>query len=311
MTISVTAPVERALTRTREVLFDPFDITKWFKLGFCAFLAQLGDNSGGGGGSANIGSWREPARSRQVQEAVDWFHGNWEFIVTVGAFVLLAVLAIGVAVLWLQGRGRFMFLDGVVRNRGAVVEPWSTYRAEGNSAFWFSLCFAIVGFVAVLIASGIGVGIAWTDIDAEHFGPAAWGGIVVGGGLLFLLVVTMLLIGVFLADFVIPAMYARRIGVMEGWGVVRREVLAAYPGQIVLYLLMKILISVAFAVIVTGVVCGTLCIAGCFLAIPYIGTVLMLPLLVFGRCYSLYFLDQLGGEWKLISGSKEPVEVLP
>ena len=33
-------------------------------------------------------------------------------------------------------------------------------------------------------------------------------------------------------------------------------------------------------------------IAACFIAIPYVGTVLMLPLFVFGRSYSLYFLDQ-------------------
>ena len=37
------------------------------------------------------------------------------------------------------------------------------------------------------------------------------------------------------------------------------------------------------------------------------------PLLVFVRCYSVYFLDQLGGEWQLISADSgesaaQPVE---
>ena len=44
MTISVIDPVSPAIERTKLVLFQPFDLGKWFKLGFCAFLATLGDD---------------------------------------------------------------------------------------------------------------------------------------------------------------------------------------------------------------------------------------------------------------------------
>ena len=304
MTLSVTEPISRAINRTREILFEPFDIAKWFKLGFCAFLAHLADSSGGGA-SGNTSSWQESGGSQKADRALEWLRENWELVVGIGIAVAIVILAIVVLLLWLQGRGRFMFLDGVVRNRGAVVEPWHTYRAEGHGVFWFKLCFSLGGFFLMAIAAGIGVAIAWPDIDVEHFGGAALGGLIVGGGLFLMLGVSLLLIDMFLNDFVVPAMYARRIGVMEGWAVVRNEVFAAHGVQVVLYVLMKILIKLIIAALVIGLVCVTFCVAACFLAIPYIGTVLMLPLLVFSRCYSLYFLDQLGGEWRLVSPVEE------
>jgi hypothetical protein len=53
------------------------------------------------------------------------------------------------------------------------------------------------------------------------------------------------------------------------------------------------------------VVLLTCCVAGCFLAIPFVGTVLMLPVLVFDRAYSLIFLAQLGDGYRLLgSGEK-------
>ena len=46
--ISVTAPVSAALERVKQVLFRPFDLGKWFVIGFCAWLALLGQQGGGG-----------------------------------------------------------------------------------------------------------------------------------------------------------------------------------------------------------------------------------------------------------------------
>ncbi len=41
MKISVTDPISPAIERTKFVLFRPFDIGKWFKLGFCAVLVSF------------------------------------------------------------------------------------------------------------------------------------------------------------------------------------------------------------------------------------------------------------------------------
>jgi hypothetical protein len=298
--ISVLTPIEGALSRTREVLFAPFDIKKWFTLGFCAFLATLGE---GGGGNSSA-SWNDRGGRRRVEHGVDWVRDHWELVATIGALVALVLLAIVILVVWLKGRGRFMFLDGVVRNRGAVVEPWRNWRAEGNSAFWFMLVVGLIGLVALALSIGLGVTLAWSDIDAKVFGPDAWTGLVIGALLCFGIIVTMTLIDLFLNDFVVPAMYKRRIGVMEGWGVAWNEVITPYVGQVFLYVLMKILIAMVSVALVFGLICITFCVAACILVIPYIGTVLLLPLIVFDRSYSLCFLEQIGGEWELMSRSE-------
>jgi hypothetical protein len=40
--ISVTLPVGQAMERVKRTLFQPFDLGKWFTIGFCAWLAGLG-----------------------------------------------------------------------------------------------------------------------------------------------------------------------------------------------------------------------------------------------------------------------------
>jgi len=39
--LSVIDPIGRALDRVKLLLFQPFDLGKWFAIGFCAWLAFL------------------------------------------------------------------------------------------------------------------------------------------------------------------------------------------------------------------------------------------------------------------------------
>jgi hypothetical protein len=70
--------------------------------------------------------------------------------------------------------------------------------------------------------------------------------------------------------------------------------------------LVRIGIALVSAALILGLVCATFCLAACLLAIPYVGTVLLLPLFVFTRCYALYFLEQLGPEWTLLEPPPTP-----
>ncbi len=71
----------------------------------------------------------------------------------------------------------------------------------------------------------------------------------------------------------------------------------------VLYLLFRIVVAIAIAVIVIVVVLATCCLAGCLLLLPYLGTVFLLPILVFERAYSLYYLAQFGPEYDVFAPS--------
>ncbi len=287
--LSVTNPIGAALDRTKRILFKPFDIGKWFVLGFCAFLAYLGQGAGGGvppGGGGGGG----PSSA----EAVEWIKANLGAVIAVGLIVLILMLVIGLLILWVQSRGKFMFLDGVVHNRGAVVAPWKAFRLHGNSLFLFSFAISIGMLVIVMLIVAFGVMLAWPDIQSSEFGSASVLAIVIGLPLLLGAGIVYGIIAVLLEDFVVPTMYLRNARVMPAWRIVRAEVLAGHLGTIILYFLMKIVLAIAIVVIAIMATCLTCCLA----AIPYLGTVILLPLYVFTRCYPVCFLEQLGPSWK-------------
>jgi hypothetical protein len=67
----------------------------------------------------------------------------------------------------------------------------------------------------------------------------------------------------------------------------------------------------AIGVMILALVLVTCCCAGCLLAIPYLGTVLLLPVLVFKRSYSLYYLAQYGREYDALSSPMPPMPGAP
>ncbi len=308
MSISVTDPIEKAITRTKEILFRPFDAGKWFKLGFCAFLAALaegGGNPGFNGGGGWRGNWPGgPGRMPTTEDAFDWIHTNIAAIVSIGLLILIVLVGLWALLGWLSARGRFMFVDGIVKNRGAVVEPWHEHRQLANSFFVFSFILALGGFAAFVLTTILGTALAWPDITAGTFGDAAWSAVIWAGGLLVLMWVALGLVTLLLTHFVMPTMYVRQVRVMDAWSIVRHEVLAGHVGTIVLYFLMKLVLGIAITALALVATCATCCIAG----LPYIGTVVLLPLIVFQRCYTLYFLEQFGDDWRFFPAEDEPVE---
>ena len=295
MAISVTEPIGWALTRTGRMLFKPFEWRKWFVLGFCAWLANLGEggganfNPGGGGPGRRSGGGPGP-----FDPVLDWGREHVGLVILVAVVALVAFLAIGLVLTWLSSRGKFMFLDGVVRNRGAVVEPWHRFRTPGNSLFGFRVAFGLAALAVVLLIAGAGLAIAWPDIQAERFGVMAVAAIVVTSLLLIPAMLVLVLIGALLKDFVVPVMYLRGVRALAAWGILWREVLPGHVGKIVLFYLMRIVLGLGIAVVAIVATCFTCCLT----IIPYLGTVILLPIFVFMRSYSVYFLQQFGPGWQ-------------
>jgi hypothetical protein len=101
-------------------------------------------------------------------------------------------------------------------------------------------------------------------------------------------------IGRFREDFVVPIMYRNDLTATEAWGRFL-PLLRQRFGSFVLYgLFYAVLQAVAGACVLTLVVI-TCCIAGCLLGIPVVGTVVVLPIPVFFRLYSVGYLAQFGG----------------
>jgi len=304
--VSVIAPLGRAIEHTRAMLFRPFDAGKWFTIGFCAWLAGLGRS--GTGYNFNFNQQRQVSRD-QLREAVahvhDYVLGHLYWIVpAVSAFVLF-FLAVLVVFLWLGSRGAFMFLHCVARDRAEVAEPWRRFRVAGNSLFGFRLGLTFLGFAVLLpLVLTAAVRLYTMLVNDAWVIPGIWE--LVGLGLTIL--AAALVFGVIhklTNDFVVPVMALRGRGCWAGWAETGR-LLAAHPLEFILYLLFQIVLGFAIVLIVILVVIGTCCLAGCILVLPYLGTVLLLPVLVFSRAYSLFYLAQYGPEFDAFAPPAPP-----
>ena len=293
--ISITDPIQPAYAYMRRLLFEPFSAKKWFLLGFAAFLAHLAD-----GGSFNFNSnpFNRSRGGLDFEGALSWVTEHLPLVITLAVLAFIFILALSVLFQWLSSRGQFMFLDSVATDRIEIAEPWARFRGLGNQLFAFRLKLMLVGWGAFFIIGGLGVGIALPDIHARHFGMASILALVVAGGLLCLALLALVLVAMLLRDFVVPVMYRRNIGTAAAWSVLRKELLRGRAWIFVGFYLMNLLLGVVAALLMLLGCCLTCCLA----VLPYLSSVVFLPIHVFFRCYSLKFLEQLGDEWRILPG---------
>ncbi len=305
--ISVIDPINPAIDRVKDLLFYPIDLRRWFIIGFCAFLANLikFDSPLLRSFGWNIGpSPRRAEASEIITEAQRYINSNLYWLLP--AFIIAVVFAIVlfILLLWLSSRGKFMLLYCVAENTAEVKVPWHKYKKQGNSLFRFRLVFLLITGVCSFVLA-LPIFLASIALWQENISAAAGAMAIVFFGLLTIAAILVFaVIAKLTKDFVVPVMYLRGCGAVEGWRIFM-PLLKANAGSFACYLLFYILILFAIFMAKGGllfVACIlTCCISNCILAIPYIGTVLLLPIPIFTCAYPLYFLSQFGPDWDVFN----------
>lgn len=303
MNIAYFEPFSRAWGRMKIALFKPFDLHKWFIIGFNAFLAGLTEGPRSSGSSG----WRGGTSFREFldfpNKAWGWLtsHPGWFIaIVFIGMFIII----LGVILIWLSSRGTFMFLDNVVHDRAEIAKPWKHYSMEGNSLFLWRLVFILI--CTILFTSYI----IFFFTTASHLYKGSYSEavpvflIVV---MSFLFILTAMVIGfisMFLNSFVAPIMYKKNIKTTQAWSRFL-SLFKRYPFHFILYGLLVFVLAIlsVIAIAVAGLL--TCCVGFLLLIIPYIGTVITLPIWYTFRAFSLEFLAQFGPEYELFPPSGE------
>jgi len=297
--IEIFKPFGEAFQLMKKILFQPFDLKKWFVIGFAAWLANLG----AGGGSFNY----QFDRHEQVQKVNEAISQIPHPILVLGVSLLIFfVLALIVLFAWLRARSGFVFIDCIVKNRAAIAAPWGEFRKEGNSYFLFSL---VVTFVFIIFAALLALPLISMAIKGRYhlnlhpdrlhvymlLAIAAW----------IFVILLIIIVWALVASFMAPVMYRRRCRAYEALCTVL-SLITAHPGEILLYCLFLIVLALATGLISCLAICATCCIA----ALPYIGTVILLPVFVLFRSFSLVFLRQFGADFD-VWASFTPPEFLP
>lgn len=289
--IELIAPLGKALRHTGKVLFEPFNMGKWFVIGFCAWLAALGKGGAPSFGYRfNSNSFRQGSReARQFIESLPWV-----VPLVIGATIFGMILYL--LFLWISSRGKFMFLYCAANNCAFVKYPWGQFRRQGNSLFLFRLVVWILGMICLGLTALLGFAL----FAALKTGFPPEGAIilaVLGAAMIGLpLAMVIFTVADVTEDFVIPIMIRQGRLCIPAWKVCW-QLIRAHFNKFVLYWLFKLLLSIVIGAMVFAFVMGTCCIGGIILLIPYLNAVLLLPITCFKRSFSAFYLRQFGAEF--------------
>ncbi len=312
--ISCVAAVYSAWDKMENLLFRPFDLQKWFLLGFAAWLANLGKGgfgsgfslpqnpnfpkagAGQGGAGNPFGAFRDLFHSEIFSTAL---------IVLICAVVLMVIviaIAIAIVFLWVRSRGAFVFVYDLVTGTTLLRHPWDKYSRQGNSLFLLRIVVGILVFLSMMLCIGLAILMLYHSIANSKLDAMGIGGIIFGVMSLLLLVLAAVMIELSIEGFIIPIMYGKMV---SSWDALYdfASLVNHHPAAFIRYYLMYFLLSVcattAVAVFILSTCCFC-CIGLIILSLPYIWAVAMLPILVFFRYYSIDFLGQFGQEYRIM-----------
>ncbi len=300
MHIAYVAPLERAWSRMKTILFHPFELETWIVLGFASFLAALGESGGAWANSYRYTLHSEESGAegfravvRRVLDVLD--NPVWVVLIV---FAFLIVLALVVLFLWVSSRAKFIFLDDVLYDRAAIVEPWKRFQRLGDSLFLWHLAYSAICFLLMLLLVVPLLVVLWNGIEGGWLAARVVS--LMGLALLIaVLAIAIIFVKMLLNNFVVPVMYRDDLTATAAWGRFL-PLFGEHFLRFVLYALFLFVLAIAVAVVIFVAGCATLCCGFILLAIPYLGSVLLLPLTVTYRAYGPEFLAQFGPDWSVL-----------
>lgn len=312
------APLERALEHMRLMLFRPFGFEKWLVLGFAAFLADLDEYFSVGTWGGDVEDAFQEATAEPlvgclpsaITDRFDFF--GCEAVLTglsavlIAAFVIV-VLAFGLALLWVNSRGKFIFLDNVVTKSAAIREPWKRLNKQGNSLFLWRLGFFFAGLLVVALLGGLGLllGVISHSFGGEDLAPMAVAGFVLLG---LPFIIPVLYIVLWVESFVLPIMHRLDLTVLPAvelfWGMLKER-----PLPYLLYGLVYLGLLICVFTLVTVFGLATCCLAFIWFTIPYLNALILLPISLALRAYSLAWIGQIDPRFGLDAEGDGPVSL--
>jgi hypothetical protein len=302
MTVGYSEPFSRGFNRMKKALFQPFNLTRWINIGFTSFLATLTQCSGGSGGGNNakiqeIMNFNMTEFFQFPELAHDWMveHPLWLGLIIMALVFIFLIIAV---LTWISSRGKFMFLFNVINNTDSVIKPWHEFRKQGDSLFRWQFVYGLVVLMVFILLAVYGFGVAkniYTGVMPEITKFSFIFGFVVT---IFALLMLFGYISLFLNDFIVPIMYKHNCSATRAWSKLF-TLLLMNPGNFILYGLFVLALSIAIAISILILAIGTCCVGLVFLVIPFVRSVVLLPVSYTFRAFSIEFLAQFGDNFEV------------
>jgi hypothetical protein len=212
--------------------------------------------------------------------------------------VAIAWMLVG---LWLGTRGQMMAIRGVATSNATLGELWNATAAAGTGLFKFHLVLMAIGavvFVPLLVLAAVILIPIFQDTARIE---DTWPALVAIAVVALLACIPFALVGAFTRNFVAPVMLKEGLGARDAW---KRfwAVGKSHVGAIVLFFLLRFLVSLGAQILATIVGFVTCCIG----FLPVLHQTIMAPWYVFERAWSLEALASLGPEFDLVVRTPQP-----
>lgn len=278
-----------------ERLFKPFDMTRWCGIGFCAWLAYLGTQAMYNYNANEKKTFTLAAVKHEMDAALDKLMSLPQHPAELKAVGLAMVVGLLFA-LWmcaLRSRGDFMFVHRWYKPDAAIRLCWQRAREAGHELFVWRLYF----FLIASLLFALNVFFAFLKVVKPYMDAGKkWDPALVKPAVICVTIAVLLSVGVQIVAhlakaFVVPILYWHGVTVARAWLVVF-ALCNQYPFAVLAYLLGGMACGALAAGAIVVAVLMTCCIGIVPLAVPYVGTVMLLPVFLFFRGYAICFLSQ-------------------
>lgn len=248
--------VDRAVSRTRRTLFEPFDFWKWVKLAIIIFfLGGSGYNYGGSGNNYRM----NPEDLQNISLGPDliprYISHNIENIYPSGdssaLFGLLIALVAGLILLillfsYISSVMEFVFVESLVRNE---VKFWNYSRRFLGKGFYLMLVRLALGIVFLVL-----LGIAALPLIPsilERPSDFAWPALLGGVFWIIGVIVVLILLGAIinsLLSLAIPLSIYREVGILSAFRLIFANFRKSWQ-QVLVYWFMRFLLGIGIAIL--------------------------------------------------------------
>jgi len=276
------------------VLFRTFDITRWFSIGFCAWLAYIGSQNAmpnfNQAGAVSAESLKQQIDG-VLRHGVTMLADTQKLVF--GAAIMLIALALALLFCRLRSRGDFMFLHRWYRPDAPISQCWWASRAAGRELFVWRVYFFLIAALLFALTAAFGYGMVVRPYVVAGY---QWHASLVKPAIACVTVSALLgmvvqVIAHLTKAFVVPVMYWHGVSASRAWLAVF-SLCNQYPFAVLGYLCcgMACAVCAGFVILAAGLL--TCCVGFIPLLLPFLNAVLLLPYTYFFRGYAVCFLSQ-------------------
>ncbi|TQD27902.1 hypothetical protein [Methanolobus vulcani] len=247
--------IDKAVERTRIFLFEPFDITKWFKLALIVFFIG---GSGGFNNGGNAGSYDTSAGEPDISWIPDSFtdfisslshhistFSETTMLIAVVLFLLLIFLVV-IIFGYIGSTMEFVLVESLVSNDVRAREYFKKYMGKGLSLYILRMILLLVFILIIAIMSLPFIFL----ISESNSGPSGILEIIglffVSIGIIMVLAIVFGIIGSFI-NMAIPISMYQDSGLLSAIGSVFSQFKADWK-QIIIYWIGRVILGITVAI---------------------------------------------------------------